>query len=80
MNGKNIKVSKPDAITRRLQGRPAADVLRGQAGGTDAAQGHALTFGVYDPTLYTSIDFPTDDDLVRGRRQDRRLQAPGRPP
>jgi ABC-type uncharacterized transport system substrate-binding protein len=23
-----------------------------------------LTFGVYDPTLYASIDFPTDQDLV----------------
>ena len=23
-----------------------------------------LTFGVYDPTLYTSIDFPTDNELV----------------
>ncbi len=23
-----------------------------------------LTFGIYDPSLYTSIDFPNDKDLV----------------
>ena len=27
-------------------------------------KGKTLTFGVYDPTLYTAMDFPTDDDLV----------------
>jgi len=27
------------------------------------SSGH-IQFGVYDPTLYTSIDFPTDKELV----------------
>ncbi|MET0749132.1 MAG: DUF1007 family protein, partial [Rhizobium sp.] len=27
-------------------------------------KGNRLSFGIYDPTLYTSIDFPTDGDLV----------------
>ena len=27
-------------------------------------KGNKLSFGIYDPTLYTSIDFPTDADMV----------------
>jgi len=63
MNGKNIKVEKPDLIhVDYKQGqllmffavKPAEKMpLKG-----------GLTFGVYDPTLYTSIDFPTDNELV----------------
>jgi ABC-type uncharacterized transport system substrate-binding protein len=63
IDGKNVKVQKPDLIhVDYKQGqllmffavKPAEPMpLKGR-----------LTFGVYDPTLYTSIDFPTDNELV----------------
>lgn len=62
-NGKPVKVQKPDAINVDYKDgqllmffaiKPAAPMpLKGK-----------LTFGIYDPTLYTSIDFPTDKDVV----------------
>jgi ABC-type uncharacterized transport system substrate-binding protein len=62
-NGKPVKVSKPDAINVDYKDgqllmffavKPAAPMpLKGK-----------LTFGVYDPTLYTSIDFASDKDVV----------------
>jgi ABC-type uncharacterized transport system substrate-binding protein len=63
IDGKNVTVQKPDIIhVDYKEGqllmffavRPAEKMpLKGK-----------LTFGVYDPTLYTSIDFPTDNELV----------------
>ena len=62
-NGKLIGVAKPDVINVDYKDgqllmffavKPAVPMpLKGK-----------LTFGVYDPTLYTSIDFPTDNDAV----------------
>jgi ABC-type uncharacterized transport system substrate-binding protein len=62
-NGKTVKVSKPDMIHVDYKDgqllmffaiKPAAPMpLKGK-----------LTFGIYDPTLYTSIDFPSDKDVV----------------
>jgi len=62
-NGKVVKVQKPDMIHVDYKDgqllmffvvRPAKPMpLKGK-----------LTFGVYDPTLYTSIDFPSDKDVV----------------
>ncbi|WP_438751788.1 DUF1007 family protein [Pararhizobium sp. O133] len=62
-NGKSVKVSKPDAITADYKDgqlllmfavKPAEPIpLKGK-----------MTFGVYDPTMYTAMDFPTDDDLA----------------
>lgn len=63
INGKNVTVQKPDIIhvdykegqllmffvVKPVEKMP----LKGK-----------LTFGVYDPTLYTSIDFPTDNELA----------------
>jgi ABC-type uncharacterized transport system substrate-binding protein len=63
MDGKNIKVQQPDIIhVDYKEGqllmffavKPAEKMpLKGK-----------LTFGVYDPTLYTSIDFPSDNELA----------------
>ena len=62
-DGKSIPVAKPDVINVDFKDgqllmffaiKPAASMpLKGK-----------LTFGVYDPTLYASIDFPSDQDLV----------------
>jgi ABC-type uncharacterized transport system substrate-binding protein len=63
LDGKSVAVAKPDVINVDFKDgqilmffaiKPAASMpLKGK-----------LTFGVYDPTLYASIDFPTDQDLV----------------
>jgi ABC-type uncharacterized transport system substrate-binding protein len=63
VDGKLIGVAKPDVINVDYKDgqilmffavKPAAPMpLKGK-----------LTFGIYDPTLYASIDFPTDADLV----------------
>lgn len=62
-NGTVIGVSKPQTIH--------VDYKDGQllmffavAPAKPMALKGKLTFGVYDPTLYTSIDFPTDKDVV----------------
>ena len=62
-DGRKIGVAKPDVINVDYKDgqilmffavKPAAPMpLKG-----------TLTFGVYDPTLYASIDFPSDQDLV----------------
>ena len=62
-DGRKIGVAKPDVINVDYKDgqilmffavKPATPMpLKGK-----------LTFGVYDPTLYASIDFPTDQDLV----------------
>ncbi|HTO31475.1 MAG TPA: DUF1007 family protein [Pararhizobium sp.] len=62
-NGKSVKVNKPDAITADYKDgqlllmfavKPAVPIpLKGR-----------MSFGVYDPTMYTAMDFPTDGDLA----------------
>lgn len=62
-DGKTVPVAKPDVINVDFKDgqllmffaiKPAKPMpLKGK-----------LTFGVYDPTLYASIDFPGDQDLV----------------
>ncbi|WP_437437257.1 DUF1007 family protein [Shinella daejeonensis] len=62
-DGKAIKVAKPDTIHVDYKDgqllmfftlKPAENMpLKGK-----------LTFGVYDPTMYASMDFVSDDDLV----------------
>lgn len=63
LDGKAVEVAKPDVINVDWKDgqllmffaiKPAVAMpLKGK-----------LTFGVYDPTLYASIDFPGDEDLV----------------
>lgn len=62
-DGKTVALAKPDVIHVDYKDgqllmffaiKPAISMpLKGK-----------LTFGVYDPTLYASMDFPTDQDLV----------------
>jgi ABC-type uncharacterized transport system substrate-binding protein len=62
-DGKTVAVAKPDVINVDWKDgqllmffaiKPAAPMpLKG-----------TLTFGIYDPTLYASMDFPSDEDLV----------------
>jgi ABC-type uncharacterized transport system substrate-binding protein len=62
-DGKHVDVQKPDVINVDYKDgqllmffaiKPAKPMpLKGK-----------LTFGIYDPTLYTSIDFPTEKDVV----------------
>jgi len=62
-DGKTVAVAKPEVINVDYKDgqllmffaiKPAVPMpLKGK-----------LTFGVYDPTLYASIDFPGDEDLV----------------
>ena len=62
-DGKTVALAKPDVIHVDYKDgqllmffaiKPAISMpLKGR-----------LTFGVYDPTLYASMDFPTDQDLV----------------
>lgn len=63
IDGKNITVQKPDIIH--------VDYKEGQLLMFFAVKPvekmplkGKLSFGVYDPTLYTSIDFPTDNELA----------------
>lgn len=63
VDGKSAEIVKPDTIHVSFEEnqiliffavRPEAPLpLKGK-----------LTFGVYDPSMYTAIDFPTDEDLV----------------
>ncbi|MDO1581915.1 DUF1007 family protein [Rhizobium oryzicola] len=63
VDGKNIPVAKPDVIHVVYKDqqilaffavKPTQPVkLKGQ-----------LSFGVYDPSMYTAVDFPKDEDLV----------------
>ena len=63
LDGKSVAVAKPDVINVDYKDgqllmffaiKPAKPMtLKGK-----------LTFGVYDPTLYASIDFPSDQDVV----------------
>ena len=62
-DGKTVAVAKPDVINVDWKDgqllmffaiKPAAPMpLKGK-----------LTFGVYDPTMYAAMDFPSDEDLV----------------
>lgn len=63
LDGKTVKVTTPDVIHVDMRDgqllmffvvKPAEPMpLKGK-----------LTFGIYDPTLYTAVDFTTDDDMV----------------
>jgi ABC-type uncharacterized transport system substrate-binding protein len=63
LDGKSVDVAAPDVINVDYKDgqllmffavKPASPMpLKGK-----------LTFGVYDPTMYTAMDFPTDADLV----------------
>lgn len=62
-DGKNIPVEKPDVIHVSVQDQQILAFFAVKPSQTVHLKGR-LTFGIYDPSLYTSIDFPNDKDLV----------------
>ncbi len=64
LNGKAIKVNKPDVIHVDYKDGQLLMFFKVSPAEAMPMKGNRLSFGIYDPTLYTSIDFPTDGDLV----------------
>ncbi len=62
-DGKGVAVAKPDVIHVDFKDGQLLMFFAIKPAVTMPLKGK-LTFGVYDPTLYASIDFPTDQDLV----------------
>ncbi len=63
MNGKNITVQKPDIIHVDYRDGQLLMFFAVKPVEKMPLKGN-LTFGVYDPSLYTSIDFPTDNEMI----------------
>ena len=63
VNGAPIGVQKPDVIHVSLNEGQILVFFAVKPDKPMPLKGR-LTFGVYDPTMYTAIDFPTDKDLV----------------
>lgn len=63
VNGKIVSVQKPDVIHVDYKDGQLLMFFAVKPAETIPLKGR-LDFGVYDPTLYTSIDFPTDGDLA----------------
>ena len=64
LNGKVIKVNKPDVINVDYKDGQLLMLFKVTPAEPMPLKGNRLSFGIYDPTLYTSVDFPTDKDLV----------------
>jgi ABC-type uncharacterized transport system substrate-binding protein len=64
INGKPIKVDKPDVINVDYKDGQLLMFFAVKPAEPMPMKGNRLSFGIYDPTLYTSIDFPTDGDIV----------------
>lgn len=62
-NGATIGVQKPDVIHATMKGKQLMVIFAVKPAKPIPLKGR-LTFGIYDPTMYTAIDFPTDNDLV----------------
>ena len=62
INGKNITVQQPDVIHVDYKDGQLLMFFAVKPAEKMPLKGR-LTFGVYDPSLYTSIDFPTDNEL-----------------
>jgi ABC-type uncharacterized transport system substrate-binding protein len=63
VNGAVIGVQKPDAIRVSMVDNQLIAIFAVRPEKPVPMKGR-LTFGIYDPTMYTSIDFPTDGDLI----------------
>ncbi|MDE1992497.1 MAG: DUF1007 family protein [Rhizobiaceae bacterium] len=64
LNGKPIKVNKPDVINVDYKDGQLLMFFAVKPSEPMPMKGNRLSFGIYDPTLYTSIDFPDDKQLV----------------
>lgn len=63
MDGKQVTVLPPDVINVDYRNGQLLMFFAIKPSQKMPLHGK-LTFGVYDPTLYTSIDFPTDNEMV----------------
>ncbi|MBX4891550.1 DUF1007 family protein [Rhizobium bangladeshense] len=63
INGKSVTVQQPDVIHVDYKNGQLLMFFAVKPVEKMPLKGR-LTFGVYDPTLYTSIDFPTDNELA----------------
>ncbi len=62
-DGKNIPIAKPDVIHVTYQDQQIL-VFFAVKPQTPLHLKGKLTFGIYDPSMYTAVDFPKDTDLV----------------
>lgn len=62
-NGKQIEIAPPDVINVDFKDGQMLMFFAVKPAEPMALKGD-MTFGVWDPTLYTSIDFATDRDIV----------------
>ena len=62
-NGKTIKVNKPDSITVDYKDGQLMMMFAVKPAEPMPLKGK-LSFGVYDPTMYTAMDFATNNDLT----------------
>ncbi|MCF3642251.1 DUF1007 family protein [Rhizobium sp. TRM95111] len=62
-DGKDVKVGKPDKINVDFQDGQLLMFFSVKPGSTMPLKGK-LTFGVYDPTMYASMDFANDEDMT----------------
>jgi ABC-type uncharacterized transport system substrate-binding protein len=62
-NGKHIEVSPPDVINVDFKNNQLLMFFAVKPATPMPLKG-TLSFGVYDPSLYTSIDFASDKDMV----------------
>jgi ABC-type uncharacterized transport system substrate-binding protein len=63
VNGATVGVQKPDVIHVTFKDNQILVFFSVKPDKPMPLKGR-LTFGIYDPTMYTAIDFPTDKDLV----------------
>src|SRR5690606_35000749 len=62
-NGKSVNVTRPDVINVDYKDGQLLMIFAVNPEVPMALKG-TLTFGVYDPTLYTAIDFQRDEDMA----------------
>ena len=62
-NGKSVKLSKPDVIHADFKDGQLLLMFAAKPAEAIPLKG-TFSIGVYDPTMYTAMDFPTDNDLV----------------
>ncbi|MBP2237426.1 ABC-type uncharacterized transport system substrate-binding protein [Sinorhizobium kostiense] len=62
-NGKSVKVNRPAGITVDYKDNQLLMMFAVKPAEAMPLKGK-LSFGVYDPTMYTAMDFATDDDLA----------------
>lgn len=62
-DGKDVKVAKPEAINVDFKDGQLLMIFAVKPAEAMPLNGK-MTFGVYDPTMYAAMDFPSDDNMV----------------